>query len=243
MSRLVSLWICYPLFPWTTGTFSWYATVSAYPDSNGYLATTIRILLTKASSLGSFRYFWIVVFVLASFFSISQGVPVGVIGETDRSDVRPSFDPLLDSILQTLRNRRATNPKYKSYAMYGILESLGVHLSTLDYRKSQGQINHELMTDLLRWRPAAVTLLLDAGKLEANTRRTEPSWVQDWSSLPLSPTTWTDFFLSNRMLDAAPSDQPHIQFDDHDRALLIEGHWCGIISSCVDRFQEIGKPS
>lgn len=123
--------------------------------------------------------------------------------------------------------------------MYGILESLGVRLSKLDYHKSRRQIYHELLVDLLRWRPAAIALLLDAGTKEGNNVRTKPSWVPDWSSLPLSPTMSTNFFTSNRFLDAAPSVQSHIQLEDNDRMLLIEGHWCGTVSFCVDRFQGI----
>lgn len=239
--RLFSLWICHRLFQWITETLSWYATAFARPYSDSYVASAIsssHVLLTHALPIGFFKYFWIGILIIASIFSMKV-VGVGIIGEADKNDVRSAFDPRLDAILQTLRDRRATNPKDKSYAMYGILESLGVRLSKLDYHKSRSQIYHELLVDLLRWRPAAIGLLLDAGTTEGNSGRTEPSWVPDWSSLPLSPTMSTNFFLSSRFLDAAPSVQPHIQLEEQDRTLLVEGHWCGTVSSCVDRFQAI----
>jgi hypothetical protein len=86
-----------------------------------YIVVAIFFII---SLLGIFSIpFWIILITGVSLRSF-QEVPVGVIGETFESDVRQAFDPLLDAIMQTLRDRRATNPKDKSYAMYGILESL-----------------------------------------------------------------------------------------------------------------------
>jgi hypothetical protein len=49
----------------------------------------------------------------------------------------------------------------------------------------------------------------------------------------------TDFFLCSRRLDAVPAVRPYIRLEEKDRALLVEGHWRGTVSACVDEFQEI----
>lgn len=90
-------------------------------------------------------------------------LPIGLTGESKSKRENPTADILLEGIVHTMRQRRATDPKDKSYAMYSVLENAIPNLHRPDYEKSRGQIYHELLLDLLEWSPVAMILLLDAG--------------------------------------------------------------------------------
>ncbi|KAF1998514.1 HET-domain-containing protein [Amniculicola lignicola CBS 123094] len=80
-------------------------------------------------------------------------------------------------IVHALRYRDVGNPKDKSFALYGVLRSMEVNLSNPDYRKPTHIVYKELFMDLVRWRPACISLLLDAG---LPAMPDSPSWVPQW---------------------------------------------------------------
>ncbi|KAJ4289665.1 hypothetical protein N0V90_010994 [Kalmusia sp. IMI 367209] len=83
-----------------------------------------------------------------------------------------------NSMIYALRSRELSNPKDRSYALYGALKVLGIPLAPPDYSKSTGEIYKDLFSDLLRWRPTCIALLLDAG--QSNFATEVPTWVPQW---------------------------------------------------------------
>ncbi|KAL1623110.1 hypothetical protein SLS54_004596 [Diplodia seriata] len=91
----------------------------------------------------------------------------------------------LNGIMQAVRDRTASDPKDKSYAMYGVLESFGVSLSTPDYRKAQGRVHQEFFSDLLAWHGVFLHLLMDVRTENGRPQPQEtPTWVPTLQELP-----------------------------------------------------------
>ncbi|KAK4213536.1 hypothetical protein QBC37DRAFT_171315 [Rhypophila decipiens] len=91
----------------------------------------------------------------------------------------------LTGVLRALRERQATNPKDKSFAMHGVLANLGVNISRpANLNESLGKVYENLFTDLVRWQPSLVTLLVDVGAVVSEPPWLPdpdcPSWVPDW---------------------------------------------------------------
>jgi hypothetical protein len=57
---------------------------------------------------------------------------------------------VLEGVIQTIRQREAKEHLGKSYALYGILQRMGLQLAEADYAKPRGRVYHELMLDLLQ---------------------------------------------------------------------------------------------
>ncbi|KAI0905078.1 heterokaryon incompatibility protein-domain-containing protein [Ustulina deusta] len=99
----------------------------------------------------------------------------------------------INGVIRSLRHRESTDPRDKSYSLYGILGTLDPNsssawLSEPDYDKSKSAVYLELLSDLLEWQPDLVRLLMDAGI--GQLPHPGPSWVPDWS--PNGPRTWLD---------------------------------------------------
>jgi hypothetical protein len=152
-------------------------------------------------------------------------------------------DFILEEIFSSLRERKAKLPHDRSYALYGILQRVGLQLAEPDYNKSPGRVYYELMLDLLRWSPKALILLIDAGvdsKHESQLGGV-PSWVPNWNNIPPKPTISADYFLhaSNRTLDATPNSRPQCEFDTSYSKLTIRGIWKGRVSHCTLGFSPL----
>lgn len=95
---------------------------------------------------------------------------------------------VLEDVIQTIRQREAKEHLDKSYALYGILQRMGLQLAKADYAKPRGRVYHELMLDLLQWSPAGISMLLDAGRSDYIDEKMDnmPPWVPDWSQNPRS---------------------------------------------------------
>jgi hypothetical protein len=92
-----------------------------------------------------------------------------------------------NGIMQALRAREVTHAKDKAYAMYGVLQVLGVQLTPPDYKKHQEEVFEDLFVDLLTWRPEMLALLADAGGLLGRRPETGmPTWVPYWDGPPQS---------------------------------------------------------
>ncbi|KAI1338557.1 hypothetical protein F5Y15DRAFT_386237 [Xylariaceae sp. FL0016] len=66
-----------------------------------------------------------------------------------------------------------------------MFRNLGIGTSAPDYAKTTGQVYQELLTDLLRWRPKLLNLLIDANN---SSLPGAPSWVPNWSTA--ARTNW-----------------------------------------------------
>jgi hypothetical protein len=121
------------------------------------------------------------------------------------------------------------------------MRTVGIHLFELDYHKSQGQIYHELLLNLLRWHSLAIVLLLDAGTSPKRSRDMDdaPSWVPDWNKLPPKPTISASYFLRNRRFDASPEQVPDVRISQSRRELYLQGHWKAEVSFCIEKLQEV----
>lgn len=196
---------------------------------NGILISLIFVALIFVSALG------------AIFGFVPSNLLEGYVGGAYETDSQENTDTLLEGIIQTLRQRQATDPKDKSYAMYGVMRTVGIHLFELDYHKSQGQIYHELLLNLLRWHSLAIVLLLDAGTSPKRSRDMDdaPSWVPDWNKLPPKPTISASYFLRNRRFDASPEQVPDVRISQSRRELYLQGHWKAEVSFCIEKLQEV----
>ncbi|KAI1120688.1 heterokaryon incompatibility protein-domain-containing protein [Nemania abortiva] len=121
---------------------------------------------------------------------------------------------LTNGVIRSLRERKSTDERDKSYSLYGILSALDLEsgrpstefaraiLSEPDYNKSPPIVYFELFSDLLEWRADLVVLLIDAGKGLLPYHEGH-SWVPDWSSEGLR--TWLDEdYLYGADVSAAP---------------------------------------
>ncbi|KAH8743074.1 hypothetical protein F5882DRAFT_500669 [Hyaloscypha sp. PMI_1271] len=191
---------------------------------------------------------FLLVFALIGPMAISSGhVFKWLIGESIDEDAETVTDALMEGLIHAIRQRQATNPKEKSYAFYGVLQTLGLQLSKPNYRKSRGQVYHALFSDLLYWRSSAIVLLLDAGNAldYPSDMSGAPSWVPDWSGLPPKPVISTSYFLSydRRVQDAAPGVKPHTRLGHNPKELFVLGHWKGHVQFCTERFWVIDVAS
>lgn len=73
--------------------------------------------------------------------------PRPLVGLPRMSDTSSS----LRGILQALRDRKAYEAKDLSFAMYGVLQSLGVELRKPDYSEPLGLVYKNLFTSLVKW--------------------------------------------------------------------------------------------
>ena len=90
----------------------------------------------------------------------------------------------MDGISRAIQYRHATDAKDKSYATYGVLQSLIPQpLSPLDYDKPLGVVYRELLADLIAWKPGFIRLISGAG---IHPLSDTPSWVPNWSATPSS---------------------------------------------------------
>ncbi|KAI1458255.1 heterokaryon incompatibility protein-domain-containing protein [Annulohypoxylon moriforme] len=168
----------------------------------------------------------------------------GSFGDADEySDTRVTHT-LVEGIIQTLRQRQATNPKDRVFALYGVLERSGLNdLPRPDYGKPQGLIYHEFFQDVMKWQKSSMVLLLDAGKrLKDNPDMYDsPSWVPDWSNPLPGPTISTNFFLSgkDRKFNATLGVEEYVRFTTKPNELIVRGHWSGSITYVTKAFHPI----
>ena len=141
-------------------------------------------------------------------------------------------------LVQALRERQATMPADKAFALRGVLDRLKLSTSNHGYIKSYGQVYHNLFLDLLRHDTRLVNLLIDVGPRLPGV----PSWVPDWSSL--QQRSWLD---SRHVHDHA--DLHGAAFPEPQMKIAYEtlGLWSirkGSVAFCPSMFQQTsGQPS
>jgi hypothetical protein len=111
---------------------------------------------------------WIFPFTYASFYPLIIGS-----GPQTRESGLHNFR----GILRALRTRVSTDPKDRSYSLYGILEHQGATLTTPEGSKTTREVYTDLLLDLLHWNNRSMLLLLDCCSMaEAES----PTWVPNW---------------------------------------------------------------
>lgn len=100
----------------------------------------------------------------------------------------------IDLFMQEVRQRIASDPKDKSYAMYGILRSFGASLSTPNYEKSLDGVFRELFSDLIAWNAGFIRLLMDAKTKRDPRLEHAPTWVPVFHDCS---TSWLDIGYYN----------------------------------------------
>ncbi|KAI0179787.1 heterokaryon incompatibility protein-domain-containing protein [Hypoxylon sp. FL1284] len=117
-----------------------------------------------------------------------RGMLVPSDNDEELEGMRKTIDEqIVETVAHGLRERQATDPRDLAYALHGILSQLRIpELSSLDLAKSQGQVYQDLFSDLLRWNPAFIILLLDAGAGRSRScdMLNVPTWVPNWAELP-----------------------------------------------------------
>lgn len=169
----------------------WYWSVSALLFSNA--AFLIILLLVVVPIWATLGLKWAkLTVVLDAAFSIVVGIhylgpdPSGTI--TKRCHFRlgfgsPDVDAVavhLSSIVRVIRERKVSEPRDRSYATHGVLRRLGLPLTSADYKKSLGEVYQDFFTDLLRWEPCLISLILD---VDRDAFPDSPSWTPNWDAL------------------------------------------------------------
>lgn len=106
---------------------------------------------------------------------------------------------LLDAIQAALRERKSSEARDKSYALYGILRVHSASLSAPDYSHSVGETYRKLVLDLVHWNPTAIAVIMDASSRSRATFD-GPTWVPNWQTSV--PSSW---LTSNCLLGVTES--------------------------------------
>jgi hypothetical protein len=156
----------------------------------------------------------------------------------------------LAAILHALRERDATNPRDRSFALHGVLSRLeGFHLTSVDYSISCTRIYQALVADFIRWRPDMTNLLLDAGwsreRMAAEEEDPAPSWVPDWDVVSKRKTVYQNPGLFDPDRYYRPHEQsfatdgwPMRAEVDGDR-LCVAGVWIGQVGFSTGVFSHV----
>lgn len=139
-------------------------------------------------------------------------------------------ESLLVVLAQALRERAASDPKDKSFAMHGVLGALGVPCAKADYSRSLGQIYCDLFVNLLQWNPRLINLLLDTGSPLDNA----PSWVPDWNSLQQRAFVSSEYVYRPLRTRKEPQN-----FKVDHKTLTVQAAFLDVATSCSGSFGRI----
>ncbi|KAL2131278.1 hypothetical protein VTI74DRAFT_5309 [Chaetomium olivicolor] len=128
-------------------------------------------------------------------------------------------DLMLANVLIRGRNKAATDPKDKVYALYGVLDQLKVDLPLPDYRKPLEDVYAEITAACIRFDKDLFVLFF----VPSDARRSGlPSWVPDWSDAGWLETD-PRFPVPRGRFAAAGGAEPRWSFPPNPRQLLIYG--------------------
>lgn len=207
-------------------------------------ALTVSIILLMIMAEGSQRYIHlidlpIVCFLLHSVGHIFDGTTLSLwprpsklaVVSKRRRVMERSTEPVsaLNRIIQAVRNRTSSDPKDKSYGLYGVLESFGVPLSASDYQKTPEEVHQELFSDLLAWRGDFLRLLMDVRADNGRPSEPTPTWVPPFHEVPLR---WLDpKYYSGENCYSASLTTSHVRAPAEGSYLRVLIQWHGEVSS------------
>jgi hypothetical protein len=176
--------------------------------------------------------------------AMPRSINFGVEITRDSKDQRQSGDIFLDGVIKAIRERKSTNPRDRSYALYGVFRKLGIGSSAPDYTKSVGQVYQELFTSLIRWRPRLLSLMMDVNN---DPLRGAPSWVPNWSTA--AETNWIGSdYLYTRAKSTGPKADSTIPLQLNTTGsfvilkgaeMTVRGKWRGSVSWASGPLQRI----
>ncbi|KAL8393442.1 hypothetical protein RB595_003274 [Gaeumannomyces hyphopodioides] len=120
---------------------------------------------------------------------------------------------LLGAMQRALRYRACAVEHDRVYGLWGILKALEVKLPNVDYNQELGVLHSDLLATMVKWQPAAVGLILDAGTTHPGRDPLggAPSWVPRWTgSSEHIPSPWMSLRYNIRSNNMAllPISQP-----------------------------------
>ncbi|KAI2606580.1 heterokaryon incompatibility protein-domain-containing protein [Hypoxylon sp. NC1633] len=206
------------------------------------LTLTVHTILSSLA-WGSVCLIWTFYFLRVTRFLNEASIPSrGILQKVDDTS---EASWLVESIVQALIKRKASQPRDKSYSLYGILKSIQLQLPEVDHNKSRGRVFFELFSVLLQWQPSFVILLLEAGASSNSTTQEigdVPSWVPDFHMLPGRTSMSEEYFSAgSRQLNATSMLEPHVTIAGNGTTLLVRGHLKTHITYCTSQFQEIHR--
>jgi hypothetical protein len=130
------------------------------------------------------------------------------------------------NILNRTRTRQATEGVDRVFALYGVLQNLGIPLQKPDYEKSVGEVYSEFTRAIISWHKSLDILT------EASTPSLPdtPSWVPNWS------TRYHRLFKGDSR--AAKDSSPRYSFSDCGRRLETSGMVVGTVVYCTEALEE-----
>ncbi|KAI1130974.1 heterokaryon incompatibility protein-domain-containing protein [Nemania abortiva] len=208
-----------------------------------YIIAIISLVLGIIGAfLETFLEFWRVSFhhdgVRVTFNGVPRNIDLGIRLDGAAESVRKRGDIVLDGVIQAIRERKSTDPRDRSYALYGVLRNLGIGLTAPDYTKPTSQVYHQLLADLLRWQPKLLNLMLD---VNGNPLPGSPSWVPDWSTA--ADRNWIDLGYIYSWTDPQEDRSPRVIEQTagsfvmlHGNKLTVRASFHGSVDFVCDRF-------
>ncbi len=173
-------------------------------------ATAVFIVL---SVFGGLLIYLFVESVLGNYVQDACVVPL-IEGQVVAGRVLDSTGVVVRGMMQQLRERHATHPNDKAYALYGILKTVQVDkLAPVDYSQPRGKVYHPFFSSLLSWDVSLVCLLLDANGGSLGTDM--PTWVPDWSTPCRANWLDSSYTYFTRATSPAGSAPPQAAVVDH----------------------------
>lgn len=114
---------------------------------------------------------------------------------------------IMRGLVQHIRERQVTEAKDRSYALNGILRTIEVEPPEVDYSLTLGEVYRQLLSTLLRWEPALISMLIDA-TATSRPSADAPSWVPDWGSIGARSWLHTSYVYNTCSQRATPSSAP-----------------------------------
>jgi hypothetical protein len=122
-------------------------------------------------------------------------------------------------ILVSARKKKASEPKDKIFALFGVLKELGLHLPMPDYQNSLEQIYTEAAIACIN-HGKSLDILFEAPS--DNRRAGLPSWVPDWSDAGWNSSDPRKAMFGSTFRVAEPADPPW-RISPDQKKLIISG--------------------
>ena len=158
----------------------------------------------------------------------------GLLMDTRQSTFRAAFPPEQSNInpfkgilhiLAAAREKKATEPKDKIFALFGVMKDLGLDLPLPDYQKSLEQVYTEAAIACIE-HDKCLDILFEAPS--DHRWPSLPSWVPDWSDIGWKFSDSRKALLRTRF-QAGRSANLHQKFVLEQRRLLVSGILVGSI--------------